>query len=392
MDVSKYKLVIFDEVFLLPLHHLTYLRSIMKQHEGVIFLATGDENQLDPVQEQVSLDPCRRYEYLTHCSMFPHVLKLRVNKRVHAADRAVMAHLTSFILDEHNSIGDIKAEIRRLCAGRIITDLEELRSRNICKGFSYLNDSRELLNNAIHGYFRHSQEKAANAHRLSNGTTYHTNGLLICKDAPSSLDHKAYRNFTYRIVGMSKTHFTLEEIEDEGKSRFQVPVHLVQTHFALPYCNTVHSSQGSDVDEDFFIADWTFKHADRRWLYTAITRLRSFQHLHILDVDLLALCKANKDLQMMSAATSMLRGYKDQDRVLVAKGKVARPQEEEYPSPHEIVAQFNAKPNCGGCGTAMSLFGRGPNKATLQRESNSLGHTRANTATMLCLACNARKN
>lgn len=180
---------------------------------------------------------------------------------------------------------------------------------------------------------------------------------------------------------------SLEDLGDPEESRFEVPTSLVQTHFVLPYCSTVHSSQASDVAEDFFIADWDFKRVDRKWLYTAITRLRALQNLHILDAALMRVPTDHTDLH---AATLMLKGYKDQDRALIQKGRIAWTLPTDYPSASEIVEQFKVNPNCCGCGVAMSLCKSGPDKATLQRQSNTVGHTKANTRTMLCRACNAR--
>ena len=41
--------------------------------------------------------------------------------------------------------------------------------------------------------------------------------------------------------------------------------------FKYAYCNTVHSMQGSTVDEAITIFNWKCKYVSAEWLYVAIT-------------------------------------------------------------------------------------------------------------------------
>ena len=46
----------------------------------------------------------------------------------------------------------------------------------------------------------------------------------------------------------------------------------VKANFIHGYCKTCHSFQGSTIDKPITIFDWKFRHVDRRWIYTAVTR------------------------------------------------------------------------------------------------------------------------
>ena len=77
-------------------------------------------------------------------------------------------------------------------------------------------------------------------------------------------------NYEYEIV---KCYDNSIRIKDNGTGEeFNVLRKLIDNNFIFSYCGTCHSLQGSSIDKEITIFEWSFKHVSRNWLYTAITR------------------------------------------------------------------------------------------------------------------------
>lgn len=356
---KKYKLVIFDEAFSLSLMQLTYLDKIFRveaklKEEGkpyVQFVAAGDEFQIGPIHDQ-GIDCQRRKEYLTSEGLFHRTLRLTVYKRVCEEDRAEFTRLAEFIKDGRNKMGSIRRFLRRELPSAFI-QLEDLRRRRIMVGLSFLNDSRDTLNALVHSYFPHSLHQAHHAVDLGHGITYHFHGELVYK-VPEGAEKEAEeeieeakvedeeftpplprftQNGTYKIETMSQDCYTLKDKGGSG-DELSVPTSRIISHFSLPYVRTVHSAQGDAIKEPFFIVDIN-KGFTREWLYTAFTRLVRLKDLYFLDEDL----KLDNELQ---AAAKMISGYKLQDKLNAAKGRIPLPRQDEYHNPEQCSSRSNA--------------------------------------------------
>ena len=53
----------------------------------------------------------------------------------------------------------------------------------------------------------------------------------------------------------------------------------VKANFIHGYCKTCHSFLGSTIDKPITIFDWKFRHVDRRWIYTAVTRTTRLENV-----------------------------------------------------------------------------------------------------------------
>jgi hypothetical protein len=83
---------------------------------------------------------------------------------------------------------------------------------------------------------------------------------------------------------MSAVRFELRDLLT--KAVVEVPTEVIQSHFSLPYCCTVHASQGRTLPGDgaLLIADW--QHAslvNASWFYAAITRIAHLDRVLLLD-------------------------------------------------------------------------------------------------------------
>ena len=56
-------------------------------------------------------------------------------------------------------------------------------------------------------------------------------------------------------------------------------------YFELPYINTVHSSQGITINEDYIIAEVNHYFVNWKWIYVAITRSTSLDNIKILTCE-----------------------------------------------------------------------------------------------------------
>jgi hypothetical protein len=213
---------------------------------------------------------------------------------------------------------------------------------------------------------------------LENGITYYFEEDLICKKSFKLQNKKLYPNYTYKIKMMNNKEFTLEDILD-GET-IKVSHNAIMNNFSLPYCNTVHSSQGDKIGEKFIIADWSCPRVDMNWLYTAITRCTKLDDVYFLEQYL-------GDINMVNTFIEKIRKYKEQDR------KAGRPiNTDEYLTvEHMITIGKKQSWMCSICKNHMSCEKSAQYKFTMDRENNNFGHTRANCPIALCHICNSAK-
>ena len=82
-DVSGYDCICFDEILINPPHILHKIDTFMNKHADKKFLATGDVDQLQPIDFTANNVPDVS-QYLLKCInyMFPNQLTLKINKRL----------------------------------------------------------------------------------------------------------------------------------------------------------------------------------------------------------------------------------------------------------------------------------------------------------------------
>jgi ATP-dependent exoDNAse (exonuclease V) alpha subunit len=61
------------------------------------------------------------------------------------------------------------------------------------------------------------------------------------------------------------------------------PLDAVRKHFIHNYCRTCHSFQGLSVGTAITIYDWKCFWANRKWIYTAVTRARSLENVFFVE-------------------------------------------------------------------------------------------------------------
>jgi hypothetical protein len=302
-----------------------------------------------------------------------------VNKRLGSeADRVRLAIIKEDIFSKRYTPEEI---VRKHFGTAIINKLDDLKANNIQRGVSFFDASALTVNNTIHTFYTHLRRKIDQVKTLENGITYYFGGRLTCRESLTLQNKKLHPNYNYKIIGMTKKHFTLQD-ELYDSLTFEVSHQQIVANFFLPYVNTVHSTQGHAIKEKFVITDWhdNLRMIDMQWLYTAITRCKRLSDVYFLEE---RLSKFNVD----TIIVKMIAGYKYQDK------RAKRPvNEETYVKPHHIKDRYIA---CQGrcelttCGAYMTFNKHNKNKVSVNRLDNALGHEYDNF-NLICRVCNSR--
>ena len=77
-DLENIKSIIFDEIMLFTHSQLCKIQAFMEEHPCIEFLATGDPNQLEAINDILKTE--RKIKYVR--VMFPHLVVLKTNKRL----------------------------------------------------------------------------------------------------------------------------------------------------------------------------------------------------------------------------------------------------------------------------------------------------------------------
>jgi hypothetical protein len=103
---------------------------------------------------------------------------------------------------------------------------------------------------------------------------------LICKETSKIENKKILANYTHTIVFIrNKKEFTIKDKFSDINMIF--PIKYLYLHFKLPFCQTVFSVQGSNIDVPMAIFDTNACYIDRRFIWTAITRATKLNNITI---------------------------------------------------------------------------------------------------------------
>ena len=170
---------------------------------------------------------------------------------------------------------------------------------------------------------------------------------------------------------------------------------IFANHFKLEFCQTCHSLQGCSIKENITIFNANMPYVSKRWLYTAITRVRKLEQLTVFEhsqeeVERYGKARINQYFNLK------IEGYKQQDKKRF--GDLNELQQKQFVNVRWVQEQFESSGGyCTGefCdGDAISIEIDNDNKVssniTVDRLSNSSPHLRHNCQ-LLCLKCNVSK-
>jgi hypothetical protein len=396
---NPYKIIIIEEIMLLTHKQLIKLQAFKAAHPEIEFCATGDENQLEAIDDEIN--NARKLRFLRHPTMFPtqlpEELRPRKNMRVHCKkpkcqelgrfnegcatckqEQLLMEQLYS-ACHKCKTYEDMKKFIKEYIPESRHVTMAQMRDEKIYQARTYFAESATTLNAHIHSYTNHTASQ--NKITLSNNVCYYRKEHLICKTKLQIKGRKMRVNFIYKIESLNANSFTLRDPHRQSAEADFVLTHeQILRCFSLPYCNTVHSTQGDKINNKFVIADFS-DYVTKNWLYTSISRATSLGDIYILTESLFL---PNEE----ALYTRMIQGYQQQDR---AKGRTWR--DEEYINTDDCRRMFSQTNGiCPGCGTLMPRFQKkAKNLFTVDRINNDLAHTKTNCKG-LCKKCNCNKS
>jgi hypothetical protein len=354
-DDAKYDVVVFDEIFLLDTRKLARIKKYAETHPEKIVLATGDTNQLEPVEPMTNTYHDTE-AYTNQCVdlILPYQLYFRENKRLRTAE-------------DKEKLRDFK---------RDIFDVGIPIATTVRRYFPVVDRSDTDFNIA---YFNATCKRVADRTRKRIGTLspYDVGESLVCRSyfkTKSTAEWRGrtfYKNYEYKITAVSGSTIQLD-------GEVSLPIDAVRRHFIHNYCRTCHSFQGLSVNTPITIYDWQCKWASRKWIYTAVTRARQLYQIQFIEYQ-----EQDNTNKITAYMRQKVEGYKAQDR------RAGRPVNNDSYVTAEWLSNCLGKPcqNCGDCLLANVCDGSVDCNLTAQRINNDIAHELDNVLPFCC-SCN----
>ena len=256
-DSSSYDCIIFDEIYFYSVCNLSKVYNYIKNNKNKIILATGDVDQLEPIED---INNVKNYdEYKTECinKIFKYEIFLKENKRLSTdEDKEKLKNLKHDILKTDISVLNIINKYNLKTTNKIITD----------NNIAYTNKRCSIVSKQVRK-------------KLNKKNDYEINEKLTCIKYFIHKGIKVNKNYEYIIIDIENNYITLK---DEDENKLKLDLEYIKEHFIFSYCNTCHSRQGSTIKDTITIHEWNHIHASRKWLYTAITRTTHFDNVYFM--------------------------------------------------------------------------------------------------------------
>lgn len=360
-NIEDYKTIVFDEIFLYEPKRLKRISELMEQYPEKNFIATGDCDQRAPVGFNNS-------EYLTSCMniLFKDQILLQEIKRLDKEeDKQKMKELKKDIFNTSFSIESIcdKYGLKKT------SSMNEVNTKlNIC----LFNFRCDMVNERIHSKVFHKTTK------------FEVGQEIICKKYERK--NRLITNYKYKITKMKKNDVVIRDEVDEID--YKITPQILLNHFKLPYAVTCDSVQGITRNEPITIFDSNTPYVDRKFLWTALTRVKKLEDITIFihskeDVERLTTSRLNLYLKQKVDC------YKSQDR------KAEREYvEDDFVDVKWINEKFEASKYCLFCKKHYELYldqdSNVISNITVDRINNKLAHTK-NNCQLCCHHCNITK-
>ena len=379
VEVSKYDCICFDEIMINPPKILKKIDLYMMQHPDKKYFATGDVNQLQPINWTPNNVKDKR-EYLSSCirRLFPNKFTLKINKRLKTQEQK--DKLAQLYLDVFDTKKDIMETLKHH-GFKIITEFSQVKTlSNIC----YFNYRTNEVNKYVHSKL---VKKPSSAIKIK-GVEYWKELNLTCKKHHKEKGKKLFVNYSYNLSSISDKVFTVVD-PVEGTSMTLPTAKL--NHFSLPYANTCHSVQGMSIDVPMTIFDVNTPYVDRYFVWTALTRATDFNNVTIFqhskkEVTDLHISRVKQYFQHKSD------NYKRQDKTA---GRLWNTSD-EYVNADWFNDEYCKLPikSCSACLSPYEIHidanGEVHTNLTADRINNKLTHVQSNIR-LLCNHCNCTR-
>lgn len=282
VDVSQYKTIVFEEIFCHNTYKLMLIDMFIRRHPAIRFMANGDPCQNEPISNTPNDQSI--YEKIIDL-IFPNQIYLTRNKRLHTEK-------------EQEMLQQIKSEVFDMSIP-IMTTLK--------KYFKVINNLKDFKTTLA---IAHDNIKCDNVSRMvqkrlvfdkTNAVFhkgfYYYNGLnVICRKGIMKSNNPGVQivqdtTDTGPHIFCVRDSFVISRIDDKGieltdevdNNIYRLSIDILYDHFMLPFCLTGHSTQGDSYDQPLTVFECDSPYANRKWIYTAITRSRSFDQITIFE-------------------------------------------------------------------------------------------------------------
>lgn len=342
-DIIPYDNIVFDEIFLHTVRDLEKIKYFMKRHHTKNYYATGDIDQLPPIEYLNNVRDVKQYYKDIVYSLFPNHIYLYENKRfTKQEDREKLKKITKTFL-----YGTREERIRCIYDNfKVVKTLPDLKTK---KNLSAYNRTIDRVNNHFSKGFTVGQK-------------------IICRKPILRKGCRTFVNYIYIIEELGSTVKL-----SHGKDCVIIDKKELDC-FRPAFCQTVHSVQGLTIKEPFTIFDALSPMATGEWLNTAFTRATDFNDItfFITNYDFYS--------ELTSVISQRLQQLKEDDKM----------KNRDFDLDSNWV--YNEIKNCGWrckmCKSSLDVFG---NEAfSIDRVDNNLGHIKMNCQ-ILCRRCNVSK-
>lgn len=357
VDVTKYDGVCFDEIGLYMHRTLLSIYRFMRQHPTIRFFATMDLDQINPCEVGLNnITHIKDYREKSINLLFPNQITLRHNKRLKTKeDQDKLRQMKEDILHTDMSVEE-------MCKKHGISTIYKYDDVKTSTNISFFNATRQRVNRLV-------REKI-----IKKPNEFLKGDRLVLK---KRIDSNTFVNHIYKLKAITKLGFTVTDDEDE----IPYPIKFL-CHFDFDYCNTCHAVQGTSISNDYTIFDSNSPHADRFWLYTAVTRAREFKQLNVFihPPNEVRQWEYKRVFQYLSLK---VEGYKQQD-----KDAGREINKETFVDAPFILDLLKKHKSCDRCKEPYEFDNAySSSNITLQRVENEDFHSKTNCI-LMCLGCN----
>jgi hypothetical protein len=356
LDVSGFKRVVFQEVFLYPTAQRAWIRAFCSRHPELAYTGNGDPGQNRPVGEELAMTDASAdaYAFSNLATIFPRRLTLHRNKRCGVAESARMEALCASMLRAEKPAHEILLD-----AG-----LPRIAFDDMCAG--------DWAKPQIAAYRSTVRRANATAHQavapLGQGLRELRVGDKVvgadggCRGRGGRINSNA----SYSVLAVSGTHVKL--VGKDGGER-EITNEVAAKKLARPYVNTCHAYQGTSLGPTVYIHDWASPMATHRWVRTAVSRATSM-NIVLVDSPVQAAPVVSGTL-----VAGRIAGHAAADAV---KGMAY--EAKDYVNLEWVLAQFRKQRwGCGECGGSLEDW-------SVDRISNALPHVQ-NNCQLVCRPC-----
>lgn len=354
-NASEYDTIVFDEIFFNSVKVLTRVLHYVNKNKDKIIIATGDTQQLPPVEASTNQFDYKHYLNFCADQIFPNQIFLEDIKRI---KDPMMKALAIQIYDKLLSCKSAKQR-------------EQLVKKYFKFTKSVINDNNVAYRNAT------CKSVSLKVRKMKGiKEEYIVGDILICRIRFQLKKTVFNKNFKYVVSDVSNKTITLDH-------EHEVPIATVRTNFIYEYCRTAHQLQGKSIEKPITIFDWKFHRVTNEWLYVAISRCTDLNNVSFHEY-----AESDDNVLLQSDYfNKRIEGYKKQDRE--AKRKINK---DNYVNVQWFLD--NLGNHCMYCNEIFEFECEDGNitcNLTADRKRNDLDHNLENIQPV-CWHCNSTKS